>query len=81
MELANNTVDNQANIPAGNQVQPAEFKFMVVTPEMMAADGGVVRRRIACVACSKRRRRCVRANVKDACAYCTLKNFECKNRV
>lgn len=45
---------SQEYITAGSQTtgnQPADFN--VVTPEMMAAAGGVVRRRNACVECSR----------------------------
>lgn len=52
MNQENDTAGNQT---AGNQGQPADFN--VVTPEMMAAAGGVVRRRKACVECSRRRRK------------------------
>lgn len=51
---------NQANDTAGNENAGTEVQqpsFNVVTPEMMAADGGVVRRRKACVECSRRRRK------------------------
>lgn len=53
---------NQENITTGNQtaanqVQHAGADFSIVTPEMMAAAGGVVPRRNACVECARRRRK------------------------
>lgn len=52
MSQENNTAGTQT---VRTQAQLADFN--VVTPEMMAADGGVVRRRNACVECSRRRRK------------------------
>lgn len=54
MSQANNSSGNHTAV---NQMQHAGFS--VVTLEMMAADGGVVRRRNACVECSRRRRKVV----------------------
>lgn len=49
--------DSAGEHTAAYQAQFAGFN--VVTPEMIAADGGVVRRRNACVECSRRRRKVI----------------------
>lgn len=54
MAQTNNTANDTTNNLVG-QTQLANF--IIVTPQIIAADGGVVRRRIACVACKNRRKK------------------------